>query len=490
MFEYMESRSQGKDSDTAEADVRLPRAEFIVLGRWGVPRVRQARRRGSTWSRRTLSGWTGNSDNIAAATGNGTGGSRALGGGIYFVALAGSSKISITGSAISDNKAVVVGTGGGPDFVGGGGLLTTTSGGTVDHVLISGSKLLDNVLHAQTETNVTAYGGGLATSTQSGLTVKSSRIDGSRFSILSAQDASASGGGIYEEGPASVTSSSISSGSIDEHAYTNAFASGGGIDEEGTGALAVTTSTVDENKVTELSDTALATGGGGGIHSTGSLTLTRSTISRNSISATTDGSNVGGGVGGGLDLEGQPNTIANSTITGNAVVGTSTGATGYGNASGGGINVGQNMSASFVSSTVARNTLKGSGNTVNLTGGGVLGVSGSTISLKAAILGLDTAGAAHSDLACFGTVTSSGHSLIQKISGCSFSPDSTDKVGANPKLASLAENGGPTETLALLKGSPAIDAIPAAACPETIDQRGVSRPQGHGCDIGSFELKS
>jgi hypothetical protein len=77
------------------------------------------------------------------------GGLEALGGGIYFVALAGSSKISITGSAISDNKAVVVGTGGGPDFVGGGGLLTTTSGGTVDHVLISGSKLLDNVLHAQ-----------------------------------------------------------------------------------------------------------------------------------------------------------------------------------------------------------------------------------------------------------------------------------------------------------------------------------------------------
>jgi hypothetical protein len=192
------------------------------------------------------------------------GGLEALGGGIYFVALAGSSKISITGSAISDNKAVVVGTGGGPDFVGGGGLLTTTSGGTVDHVLISGSKLLDNVLHAQTETNVTAYGGGLATSTQSGLTVKSSRIDGSRFSILSAQDASASGGGIYEEGPASVTSSSISSGSIDEHAYTNAFASGGGIDEEGTGALAVTTSTVDENKVKELSDTALAPAGEAG----------------------------------------------------------------------------------------------------------------------------------------------------------------------------------------------------------------------------------
>lgn len=57
---------------------------------------------------------------------------------------------------------------------------------------------------------------------------------------------------------------------------------------------------------------------------------------------------------------------------------------------------------------------------------------------------------------------------------------------ADPLLGPLADNGGPTETRALLAGSPAINAGNAAACPAT-DQRGVGRPQGSGCDIGAYE---
>jgi hypothetical protein len=56
----------------------------------------------------------------------------------------------------------------------------------------------------------------------------------------------------------------------------------------------------------------------------------------------------------------------------------------------------------------------------------------------------------------------------------------------NPRLASLALNGGPTRTHALLAGSPAIDVGATSDC-EVTDQRGVSRPQGAGCDIGSYE---
>lgn len=55
----------------------------------------------------------------------------------------------------------------------------------------------------------------------------------------------------------------------------------------------------------------------------------------------------------------------------------------------------------------------------------------------------------------------------------------------DPMLATLADNGGPTGTLALLPGSPAIDAA-GATCPP-VDQRGIVRPVGAACDAGAFE---
>ncbi len=54
----------------------------------------------------------------------------------------------------------------------------------------------------------------------------------------------------------------------------------------------------------------------------------------------------------------------------------------------------------------------------------------------------------------------------------------------------LQNNGGDTDTHALVSGSPAIDAVPAGVCTTATDQRGVSRPQGTDCDIGAFELES
>ncbi|MEW6185572.1 MAG: choice-of-anchor Q domain-containing protein [Thermodesulfobacteriota bacterium] len=65
-------------------------------------------------------------------------------------------------------------------------------------------------------------------------------------------------------------------------------------------------------------------------------------------------------------------------------------------------------------------------------------------------------------------------------------------TAGDPRLAALGNNGGPTQTMALQSGSAAIDKIPAAnGCGFgiTIDQRGVSRPQGVACDIGAFELQ-
>ena len=101
---------------------------------------------------------------------------------------------------------------------------------------------------------------------------------------------------------------------------------------------------------------------------------------------------------------------------------------------------------------------------------------------------------------CSGTFSSQGHNLIGRNDGCSGFTNGVngDKVGSgaspiNPLLGALANYGGPTQTHALIPGSPAIDAgnpLPPGgggfACAGT-DQRGVARPQGAACDIGAVE---
>lgn len=84
---------------------------------------------------------------------------------------------------------------------------------------------------------------------------------------------------------------------------------------------------------------------------------------------------------------------------------------------------------------------------------------------------------------CFSDValTADSHNLIESNNGCGL-PDVTD----DPQLGSLADNGGPTLTHALLLHSPALDAGDAATCLAT-DQRGVARPVGAACDIGAVE---
>jgi hypothetical protein len=93
----------------------------------------------------------------------------------------------------------------------------------------------------------------------------------------------------------------------------------------------------------------------------------------------------------------------------------------------------------------------------------------------------------------WGGFLSLGHNLIGATNGSSGFPGAGDQVGSaasplNPKVGPLANNGGLTFTLALLPGSPALDAGTAMGVPPT-DQRGVARPQGAGVDIGAFEYQ-
>jgi hypothetical protein len=84
-----------------------------------------------------------------------------------------------------------------------------------------------------------------------------------------------------------------------------------------------------------------------------------------------------------------------------------------------------------------------------------------------------------------GALASFGHNL-ETGSSCNLAASGDLSLVTKPGLGKLADNGGDTQTEALLSGSPAVDAG-GMACPAT-DQRGVARPQGAACDIGSFEL--
>jgi predicted outer membrane repeat protein len=99
---------------------------------------------------------------------------------------------------------------------------------------------------------------------------------------------------------------------------------------------------------------------------------------------------------------------------------------------------------------------------------------------------------------CGGAHTSSGYNLRATAeAGCTGFTGTGDVVNANPMIGSLGQNGGPTPTIPLLTGSPAINAgnpaTPAdntfPACPTT-DQRGLPRGAGgNRCDIGAFEVQ-
>ena len=92
------------------------------------------------------------------------------------------------------------------------------------------------------------------------------------------------------------------------------------------------------------------------------------------------------------------------------------------------------------------------------------------------------------DCAVSGDVTSQGYNYGDDDT-CGFDAG-TDKASApSPQLGALASNGGPTMTQLPALTSPLLDAIPPAACLVNIDQRGITRPQGTGCEIGSVEIE-
>jgi beta-glucanase (GH16 family) len=202
---------------------------------------------------------------------------------------------------------------------------------------------------------------------------------------------------------------------------------------------------------------------GGGVYSFFNTTtlVERSTISGNTALD----------VGGGIRSLGNAD-IVNSTISGN----TST------NWHGGGAFITDGV-VNVRNSTVTDNNAPG-----GTAGGlflGTFGDANATLNLQNSIV------AFNGDFGCFLAPFGAGEVAINSLGSNVFTdgtcnPIGSDQVVADAGLGALADNGGPTLTHALLPGSPAIDAADASVCP-AIDQRGVARPQGAGCDVGSFE---
>jgi hypothetical protein len=129
-------------------------------------------------------------------------------------------------------------------------------------------------------------------------------------------------------------------------------------------------------------------------------------------------------------------------------------------------------------------------------GGALYNYSGATFDLTATIVAGNTAPESYTLPDCQAAVVSGGSNLIGIGDVCTGVTDGVDgdQVGTaaapiDPLLGPVQDNGGLTETMALLAGSPASD---AAVCPAgvTTDQRGFDRPQGPACDVGAFENRA
>jgi hypothetical protein len=244
--------------------------------------------------------------------------------------------------------------------------------------------------------------------------------------------------------------------------------------------------------------------GAGGIYNDGTLALSRSVVSQNA-----------GFAGGGI-VNDATMSIVESSIMGNSTTHSGGGILNQGsmavvrsalsenraaNGGGGVYNVGLGA-LSLVNSTLIRNTANFSGGSaikndsteatvaiVNSTVflSGEIRNSGGAVTLKNSILGSRCTG---------GPFISLDHNISLDGSCTSFLNKPSDLNFADPQLdpAGPSDNGGPTQTIALLPDSPAINAIPASDCTDLegnsvlTDQRGVARPQGPACDIGAFEF--
>ncbi len=268
------------------------------------------------------------------------------------------------------------------------------------------------------------------------------------------------GGGIYaKDGSVTVISdSTISGNSADE---------GGGIANFGLGKMTIIDSTISNN-------TAQINGGGISNSSGGTMAVSRSTMNENSAL-----NDEGTGFGGGVANTASDLTIRESTIVGNQADG---GAGSFN--SGSGLMVIENSTLTENSAPFGSTLLNFDGSMITIRSSTIAGnrtdegevraiynFSGNAVTLINTLVADNCTG-----------VSANGNN-IDTDGSCG---NATTKSLAEINLGSLKDNGGATETMALLSGSAAVDA--AALDPNiAFDQRGASRPQGAAPDVGAYE---
>ncbi|MDD2921421.1 MAG: choice-of-anchor Q domain-containing protein, partial [Anaerolineales bacterium] len=275
------------------------------------------------------------------------------------------------------------------------------------------------------------------------------------------------GGGVDNKGSLTATNSVFSS---------NSASYGGGI-FNGAGSLNVTGSVFSNNFATIF--------GGGAYNNAGILNVTDSVFSGNMTDHV-----VVSGSGGGI-FNGRTASILNSAFvdnsaySGGAIITINTmditNSTLSGNIAffGGGI-FNQGVT------TVTNSTL--SGNSAVYDGGGINAVN--TVTLRNSIVANNLNGGD-----CYGAFVVADNYSFDTDGTCG---GATQKTSLEINLGALADNGGATQTFALLAGSAAIDAGDDTVCAAAVgnpaygaggfDQRGVNRRQGLFCDIGAYEL--
>ncbi len=313
-------------------------------------------------------------------------------------------------------------------------------------------------------------------------------------------------GGSFNQGTLTLINSNVSNNSVD------GGSNGGGITNCTGCTMIITDSTISGNVATgncggicnngtatisnsSISDNVAYGDCCGGISNGGTLTIKNSTVSGNKVINQITGSVGGGGIGtGGVNAK---LTINNSTVSGNTATNSFgglftsdyattilTNSTVSGNI--GGIQAGRNSTLIITNSTISDNGFDVGGFDV----GGIQSIDQSTVTLANSIVANNgTSGNCIYDYG--GDIIDNGYNLTDD-STCNLTA-STSLPNTDPQLGSLANNGGLTQTRALLPGSPALDRIPigVSKCGTDIaaDQRGAFRPQPSGgkCDIGSFE---